>query len=132
MRLLVAAAAVGRLATVATNGRPHVVPICFSLVGDTVYSAVDDKPKSTTRLRRLQNLRDTGLASLLVDHYEADWSRLWWVRLDAVGRVLPEGTERERAVATLAGKYDQYAAQPPAGPVLALDVTGWQGWSAGG
>lgn len=138
MRRLVAAASVGRLATVATDGRPHLVPICFVLLGDTIYSAIDHKPKSTTRLRRLQNLRDTGSACLLVDHYDADWSRLWWVRLDGVGRVVRAGprpgsgplAEGETALSALAQKYDQYAAAPPTGPVLALDITGWRGWSA--
>jgi PPOX class probable F420-dependent enzyme len=140
MRRLVGDASVGRLATVAADGRPHLVPICFVLLGDTVYSAVDHKPKSTTRLRRLENLRDTGSACLLVDHYDSDWSRLWWIRLDGVGRVIPHDRDpdpgrlahRRMVLASLADKYEQYAATPPAGPVMAIDITEWRGWSADG
>ena len=80
MRGRVADARVGRLATVTARGRPRVVPGCFVLDGETIYSAVDDKPKSTFDPLRLDNLRATGVASLLVDHNEEDWSRLWWVR----------------------------------------------------
>jgi PPOX class probable F420-dependent enzyme len=138
MRHLVATAPVGRLATVDADGRPHLVPVCFALLDTTAYSAIDHKPKTTTQLRRLQNLRDTGVACLLVDHYEADWSRLWWVRLDGVGRVLASGaepgsdqhTERQQALDALSTKYQQYTERPPTGPVLALDVTTWRGWSA--
>src|SRR5690606_37163913 len=80
MRARVAAARVGTLATVTRDGRPHVVPCCFAVDDDTVWSAVDAKPKSTLALRRLENVRANPAASLLVDHYEDDWTRLWWVR----------------------------------------------------
>lgn len=128
MRSRLAAARVARLATVTAGGRPHVVPCCFALDGDTVYSAVDAKPKSTLALRRLANLRATGRASLLVDHYDEDWSALWWVRVDGRGRVVEGGPEHDRALATLAAKYDQYRRQTPPGPVVALDVTSWRAW----
>jgi PPOX class probable F420-dependent enzyme len=126
----VAGAAVGRLATLDDEGRPHLVPICFALSGDTIYSAVDQKPKRTTRLRRLENVRARPAATLLVDHYEDDWTQLWWVRLHGTGRVLDDGPERRRALALLASKYAQYRADPPAGAVLALDVREWSGWAA--
>jgi len=129
-RVLVEAARVARLATVGPDGRPHLVPICFVLLGDTVYSAVDHKPKRSTRLRRLANIRATGHASVLVDEYREDWRQLWWVRLDGSARVVDDPAEAARAVAALAGKYEQYARQPPAGPVLAVTVTRWSGWSA--
>ena len=132
MRRRVAEARVGRLATVTAAGRPHVVPCCFvldgDLDGDTMFSAVDAKPKSTLALRRLDNLRAHPAASLLVDHYSDDWSELWWVRLDGDGRVVTGGAERDRAIALLAGKYQQYLATPPPGPVIALDVTAWRSW----
>ncbi|HZD66753.1 MAG TPA: TIGR03668 family PPOX class F420-dependent oxidoreductase [Acidimicrobiales bacterium] len=124
----VAAARVGRLATVTPEGRPHLVPCCFVLAADTVYSAVDAKPKTTRTLRRLANLRATGVAALLVDHYEEDWSALWWVRLDGRGRVLESGEERDRALDLLAGKYDQYRRQPPPGPVVAVDIEDRRAW----
>jgi len=129
-RVLVEAARVARLATVGPDGRPHLVPICFVLLGDTVYSAVDHKPKRSTRLRRLANIRATGHASVLVDEYREDWRQLWWVRLDGSARVVDDPAEAARAVAALAGKYEQYARQPPAGPVLVVTVTRWSGWSA--
>jgi PPOX class probable F420-dependent enzyme len=128
-RSLVAAARVGRLATVDAAGRPHAVPVCFVLLGDTAYSAVDHKPKRSTRLRRIANIEATGRACLLVDHYEEDWSALWWVRLDGAARVVTDPGEAARAVDGLVGKYPQYAARPPAGPVLALDVRKWTAWS---
>jgi PPOX class probable F420-dependent enzyme len=128
MRAQVAGARVGRLATVTDEGRPHLVPCCFALVGDTVYSAVDAKPKSTLALRRLANVRATGHASLLVDHYDEDWSALWWVRVDGAGRVVDSGPERDTALAALATKYEQYRRTSPPGPVVALDITRWRAW----
>lgn len=127
-RLRLAAAPVGRLATVTPDGHPHVVPCCFALVGDVVVTAVDHKPKSTTELRRLENVRARAVASLVVDHYEDDWSALWWVRVDGAARVLDEGAERTAAIDALAAKYPQYAERPPQGPVLALDVRTWRAW----
>jgi len=128
MRRRVADARVGRLATVTPSGLPHIVPCCFVLDGDTVFSAVDDKPKSTFDLVRLDNLRSTGVASLLVDHYEEDWTRLWWIRMDGRGRVAETGDDRERALGLLAAKYEQYRRQIPAGPVVVIDVTTWRAW----
>jgi PPOX class probable F420-dependent enzyme len=130
MRRLAAAAPVGRLATVAADGTPHIVPVCFAMIGDVVYSAVDHKPKRTSQLKRLANVQATGSACLLVDHYDDDWSRLWWVRLDGRGRLVEDRAERAVALAALAGKYRQYAVRTPVGPVLAVDTTGATGWSA--
>ena len=123
-----AAARVGRLATVTAEGRPHVVPCCFALLGDTAYSAVDAKPKSTLALRRLDNLRANPHASLLVDHYDEDWTALWWIRVDGDGRVVEDGAEHATALEALADKYDQYRRQRPPGAVVALDVTTWRSW----
>ena len=130
MRGLVAPAPVGRLATVRSDGRPHVVPICFVVTDDVVYSAVDDKPKRHEHLQRISNVTATGAASLLIDEYDEDWSRLWWVRLDGRARVVDDTAEAERAIRSLCDKYSQYRDQPPSGPVLALDVERWVGWSA--
>ena len=130
MRRLVSPAPVGRLATVRSDGHPHVVPICFVITGDVVYSAVDDKPKRHRRLQRISNVRATEAASLLVDEYEGDWSRLWWVRLDGRARLVDNTAEVERAISLLSDKYPQYVDRPPSGPVLAIDVQRWVGWSA--
>ena len=123
-------ARVARLATVTGDGRPHVVPCCFALVGDErVVTAVDAKPKSTLALRRLANVRAHPHASLLVDHYDdVDWSRLWWVRVDGTARVIDGGADRDRAIAALAARYAQYRDAPPPGAVIALDVTVWRAW----
>ena len=130
MRRLVSRASVGRLATVRRDGRPHVVPICFVVTNDVVYSAVDDKPKRHRHLQRLSNVTATGTASLLVDEYDDDWSALWWVRLDGRARLVDNTAEAERATRSLSDKYPQYRDQPPSGPVLAVDVERWVGWSA--
>jgi PPOX class probable F420-dependent enzyme len=128
MRARVTAARVGRLATVTPAGEPHVVPCCFVLDGDTILSAVDAKPKSTLALRRLDNLRARPRAALLVDHYDDDWSTLWWVRADGDGRVIDAGAERERGLDLLAAKYPQYRTRRPPGPVVAVVVTRWRAW----
>jgi len=122
-----ARARVARLASVGPDGRPHIVPIVFVLDAETVYSAVDQKPKRTARLRRLENLRARPAAALLADHYDEDWSRLWWVRADGRARVLDSGAEAARAIALLAARYPQ---QRAVGAVLAVDVERWSGWSA--
>lgn len=129
-----AAARVARLATVNAAGRPHLVPVVFAMSVSTVYSAVDGKPKRTNALKRLANVQANPAVSLLVDHYDdGDWDALWWVRADGSGRVLDPGTdEARRAVELLGQRYPQHRANPPKGPVLAVDVTGWNGWSASG
>jgi PPOX class probable F420-dependent enzyme len=119
-----ASARVGRLATVTPEGRPHVVPVTFALLSGTIVSAVDAKPKSTRALQRLDNVRATGRASLLVDHYEDDWAQLWWVRVDGAAEVL----ESEAAIDALAGKYEQYRASRPAGPVIVIVPERWRSW----
>ena len=130
LRRRVAEARVGRLATIDPDGRAHLVPFCFCLEGDVLYSAVDQKPKRSRDLRRLRNLRARPWATVLVDHYQEDWSGLWWVRLRGPARVLEEGEEAERALAALARKYPQYRDAPPEGPVLAVEVRRWSGWRA--
>jgi PPOX class probable F420-dependent enzyme len=123
-------ARVARLATTDPDGRPHLVPIVFALDGDTVYSAVDRKPKRSRTLRRIENARARPDVTVLVDHYEDDWSRLWWIRLRGRARVLDYGDEREHALALLAQKYPQYGVEPPDGAVVAVDVTEVREWHA--
>jgi PPOX class probable F420-dependent enzyme len=124
------AASVARLATIDPDGRPHLVPIVFAVDGDTVYTAVDHKPKRSRTLRRIENVRERPDVTILVDHYEDDWNRLWWIRLRGRGRVLDEGEEREHALALLTEKYKQYRSETPDGPVLAVDVTEVREWKA--
>jgi PPOX class probable F420-dependent enzyme len=127
-RELFASARLARLATADADGVPHIVPLVFALDGDTIYSAVDPKPKRTTDLKRLRNVGANPRVALLADHYDdADWDALWWVRADGAGRVLDSSPD---AVALLRERYAQYRDAPPEGPVLAVDVRRWSGWRA--
>ena len=119
-----------RLATIDPDGRPHLVPIVFAVEDDTLYSAVDRKPKRSQRLRRIENARARPDVTILVDHYDDDWDTLWWIRVRGRARVLDQGEERERALALLAAKYPQYEREPPDGPVLAVDLTEERSWSS--
>lgn len=125
-----AAARVARLATADAGGQPHLVPLVFAPVDGRIYSAVDSKAKRTTRLRRLDNIEANPLVSLLVDHYDEDWSQLWWVRVDGHARVLESGAEADSARVALASRYEQYAGSPPSGPVIAASVDQVRGWES--
>ncbi|MFG2191701.1 TIGR03668 family PPOX class F420-dependent oxidoreductase [Streptomyces sp. NPDC048639] len=124
-----AAAPVARLATVSGDGRPHLVPVTFALDGDTLFSAVDHKPKRTQDLRRLRNIRADVRVALLADHYAEDWAALWWARADGTAEIVEDEAGRARPVALLREKYAQYRERPPRGPVVAITVERWSGWS---
>jgi PPOX class probable F420-dependent enzyme len=130
MRRRVVAATVARLGTIDPEGRPNLVPFVFVLDGDVVYSEVDDKPKRSKRLARLSNIERDPRVTVLVDHYEDAWERLWWVRLRGTARILPpHDVEASRARTLLADKYPQYGGSPPEGTVIAIDVEDWLGWA---
>jgi PPOX class probable F420-dependent enzyme len=123
------------LATVRPDGTPHLVPVVHHLAaddrGDLVAFAVDAKPKRTTALQRLTNIRAEPRICLLADRYSADWDQLWWVRADAVAEIVDAGQPAAaEALARLAGKYVQYRGAPPAGPVVLATVRRWTGWAA--
>ena len=103
-------ARVGRLATADAAGRPLLVPVCFAFDGAALYSAVDDKRKRTRDLRRLRNVRDNPQASLLVDVWDEDWTRLAWVSVEGHADVLNAGADFTRALTLLRAKYPQYRA----------------------
>ena len=127
------AARVARLATVDAAGFPHLVPVTFAVAGERIVFAVDAKPKTSTDLRRLRNIRQTGRACLLVDHYDdGDWSQLWWVRADGTASIAADEPRRSALAEPLRDKYAQYRVRPPGGPVVEITVTGWRGWAAGG
>jgi PPOX class probable F420-dependent enzyme len=127
-------ARVGRLATANLDGQPLVVPVCFALVDDTIYSAVDLKPKRTRELRRVRNVRENPRVSLVVDEYDdEDWTKLRWVMLEGTAAVMADGPERESALAALVEKYAQYAAMDlvrTAGDVLAIIPARVVAWRA--
>jgi PPOX class probable F420-dependent enzyme len=121
---------VARLATAGVDGRPHIVPIVFAVDGDTLYFAVDAKPKRTANLKRLNNIGVNPAVAVLVDHYEDDWTRLWWVRAEGTASVVADDAEAARAMGLLAGRYAQYRETPPPGPVVAIRIQRLTGWSA--
>jgi PPOX class probable F420-dependent enzyme len=127
MRSRFTAARVATLATVRDGRAPHLVPCCFALEADVLYTAVDAKPKSTLSLQRVANVRRDPQVSLLVHHYDDDWSTLWWVRATGLATVL-EGDDRDHALFLLAAKYPQYRSDPPPGAVIAVEVRDWQAW----
>ena len=130
-RSLVARTRVAHLATTRPDGGPHVVPITFALVGEAVVTVVDHKPKRTIRLQRLVNVATNPRASVLVDYYDDDWSKLWWVRLDGVAEVVRHEPRRTTELAPLVAKYPQYRESPPRGPVIVMTVRSATSWSAG-
>jgi PPOX class probable F420-dependent enzyme len=123
-------ARVARLATVDAAGRPHVVPFVFAVDGDHIYSAVDHKPKRTRQLKRMRNIEANPQVAVLVDHYEDEWSRLWWARVDGTARVVETGPAWEQAIAALADKYPQYRGYPPDGSAMVITIERVTGWTA--
>lgn len=116
------------LATASVAAVPHLVPVTFALINDTVVLAVDHKPKSTTDLKRLRNIRANPRVALLVDEYGEDWDRLWWVRADGTAEVFDEPDRAD--VDLLQQRYRAYAGDPPRGPVIRVGVTRWSGWAS--
>jgi PPOX class probable F420-dependent enzyme len=110
---------VARLATIRPDGSPRVVPICFALEGDVLYTAVDEKPKRTRLLARLADIERDPRVEVVIDHYDDDWSRLWWVRLHGSARVVDYD---ERGLALLTAKYRQYRERPPQGPFVVIEI----------
>jgi PPOX class probable F420-dependent enzyme len=125
-----AQARVGRLATCGADGVPHVVPFVFAVEGRTLYWAVDRKPKRSVRLKRLENIATNPNVSFVVDHYDEDWTELWWVRATGTARVVDAEEEHATALALLTAKFPQYAAEPPEGSVVAIVLQHVQGWEA--
>lgn len=125
-----AVAAFARLATVRPNGSPHLVPVVFALDGDVLTTAVDHKPKSTRRLQRLENLRHEPRCSLLVDHTDEDWSRLWWVRADGIAEVVDAPPADHPGLQRLVAAHETYRQRPPDGPLIVVRIRHWTGWTA--
>jgi PPOX class probable F420-dependent enzyme len=131
MKMRLSQTLVGHLATSGPDGRPHVVPICFDTHQETLYFAVDNKPKRTTDLKRLKNIAANPAVSVLVDHYEDDWTKLWWVRVDGTARIVNDEAEIDRAIELLMKRYPQYRRTRPEGPVVAISIDRISGWSGG-
>ena len=119
---------VARLATVGVDGRPHLVPVVFAVHEQVIYTAVDAKPKTTQRLRRLANIERNPQVTLLVDHYDQDWTQLWWVRADGDASIHREGETMQVGRELLQAKYAQYQSVSLNGPVIAVNVRRWSSW----
>ena len=121
-------ARVARLATVGDNG-PHLVPIVFAVTADTIFTAVDGKPKRSRLLKRLDNIDHDPAVAVLADRYDEDWDRLWWVRADGTARILRTTAEMKTGIDLLVARYEQYHNAPPAGPLIEISVARWTGWA---
>lgn len=133
---------VARLATATESGRPHLVPIVFARAAGRLWSPIDGKPKGGGEPARLRHLRGHPEVSLLLDEYDADWTRLWWIRIDARAEVLEVGEApgRDRrggaigdAIAALESKYPQYAEVPvlrPPATLIAFEPVRIVSWGA--
>lgn len=118
---------VARLATVSSDCKPHITPVTFVIHNQLVIIAVDHKPKVTTDLRRIRNIRQTQRATVLADHYDDDWTKLWWVRIDGPAEVVEKLNVAELEL--LREKYHQYWATPPVGPAIHVVMSAVRGWS---
>jgi PPOX class probable F420-dependent enzyme len=121
---------VARLGTADRHGQPHVVVVTFAVDGDTIYTAVDAKPKESTTLKRLRNVGENPMVAMLADQYSDDWDTLWWVRADGRAAILTDQRQMAAPLRLLADRYWQYRQTPPTGPVLAVTVERWSGWTA--
>ena len=124
---------VGHLATADAGGRPYVVPFCFVCDGGKIYSVLDAKSKSADlrRLRRVRNILENPKVSLVIDHYESDWSKLWFLLVQGTAELLESGDEHAKALAQLRTKYPQYRQMDlDDNPMIRITperVTGWDG-----
>jgi PPOX class probable F420-dependent enzyme len=125
---------VGRLGTADSSGQPLVVPICYAFDGETLFSAIDAKPKSRSPhgLKRIRNIRENAKVSVVIDRYDEDWSALRYVIIQGRAQLLTDGGEFARGVDLLLAKYPQYRAmglEREAGLMIRVDptrVTEWQ------
>lgn len=130
---------VARLATRGGDGACCIVPIVFAWDGRTLWSPIDGKPKREGELARVRNLRRDPRATLLLDRYDADWSRLWWIRLVGEATIhtadVPEADLRLREpIRLLRAKYPQYCETPlfrGRPTLIGMQVTGRRSWCAG-
>ena len=118
-----------RLGTADRQGRPHLVVVTFAVDGDTIYTAIDQKPKASTDLKRLRNVSENPMVTMLADQYTDDWDKLWWVRADGQAAILADPRQMAAPLRLLADRYWQYRQATPTGPVLAVTVERWSGWT---
>ena len=132
-RRFVEAMRVARLATADADGVPHVVPVCYVLIGDDLYVTIDEKPKhpDVRAMKRLRNVEANPHVAVVVDRYDEDWSRLAWVMLRGRAAILDGGDEHDRAQAGLRRRYPQYRTMRIGPlPVIALRIARVTAWGA--
>ncbi|MGB1732975.1 MAG: TIGR03668 family PPOX class F420-dependent oxidoreductase [Acidimicrobiales bacterium] len=128
---LLSAARVATLATIRADGRVDLVPVTFAFDDRKVVTAIDHKKKSTTELKRLENIKQFPEVTLLVDRYnDDDWKQLWWVRIRGRAKVHQSGSEFDHAIDLLSDRYTQYAEKRPKGPAIVIERTELTGWKA--
>jgi PPOX class probable F420-dependent enzyme len=130
-RELLAAERVARLAFLDDEERPRVLPVTYAVLGESVWSAIDEKPKRAAEPARLRYLRRRPEAALCVDRYSDDWSRLAWVQLLGRIEILP-AADHAAALEALAARYEPYRERTPPGPLLRLSVERALSWRATG
>jgi PPOX class probable F420-dependent enzyme len=121
---------VARLATVGADGTPHLVPICFALAGEVLYSAIDDKPKRSARPQRVRDVAARPAVAVLFDHYDDDWSRLGWVQLRGQASLLEAGAEHEGGLAALRARYPGYRSLTAGRLVIRIEPLTARTWGA--
>src|SRR3990170_4147255 len=73
----------GVLTTLDPDGTGHSVPVVFVVLGDEIVSPIDHKPKTGRVMTRVKNIERDARLTLLVDHWDEDWTRLAWGRVRA-------------------------------------------------
>ena len=121
---------VARLATADARGAPHLVPVCFAVIGESLYVTIDEKPKRTDiPLKRLRNIAENPEVAVTLDRWDEDWTRLAWVMLRGRADILADGPEHDRAQERLRDRYPQYRAMDIAPlPVIALRIRRVTSW----
>ena len=123
----------GHLATSDNKGRPHVIPFCYVFDGESIYSVLDGKPKTSPlrQLRRVRNILENPHVSVVIDHYEEDWSRLHFVLISGEARLLETGDEWLSAIVLLRDKYPQYQHMDlDESPVIKINPITYFPWSS--
>jgi PPOX class probable F420-dependent enzyme len=123
-RLFCERSRVARLATADAKGVPHLVPVCYTIMDDTLYITIDEKPKRTDiPLKRLRNIAENPEVAVTVDRWDEDWRRLAWVMLRGRAEILSGGQEHDRAQARLRERYPQYRSMELSSlPVIAMRI----------
>jgi PPOX class probable F420-dependent enzyme len=123
-------ARVARLATADAKGAPHLVPVCYVIIGDSLYISIDEKPKRTDiPLKRLRNITENPQVAVTVDRWDEDWRRLAWIMLRGRADILRDGEEHDRAQVRLRERYPQYRTMDLAPlPVIALRIARVLAW----